>query len=234
VVATTKYPSSLVTTTELPELGDSLFQITTLDGDLTDSVTTVTVVSTSNFPSAGFIVIDEEAIIYTGTTATTFTGCTRASFGTSAASHAGRADVYCGPIPRILDQISKEIIAIEAALGTNPTVTSFPISQVAHGITLESTWLAHNGTIWVKADADNALPARAITKQVIDVDNLIAVSNGLVALTHTESVGDIWLSTAGTATSTEPVTAGGISQYLGYVPDANSILVNIELPWSEL
>ena len=60
---------------------------TTLSGDHTDSITTITVVSTTGFLSAGTIWIEDEAISYTGTTATTFTGCTRGAHGTLAASH---------------------------------------------------------------------------------------------------------------------------------------------------
>lgn len=50
--------------------------------------TTVTVSTTSGFPSSGTIWIEQEAITYTGTTATTFTGCTRARLGTTQAAHA--------------------------------------------------------------------------------------------------------------------------------------------------
>ena len=52
----------------------------------TDSVTTITVSSTTGFDSAGTIVIGNETITYTGTTSTTFTGCTRGAASTTAAS----------------------------------------------------------------------------------------------------------------------------------------------------
>ena len=58
-----------------------------LDGALSDSATTVTVDDASAFPSSGTIVIDGEEITYTGTTATTFTGCTRGANLTTAAAH---------------------------------------------------------------------------------------------------------------------------------------------------
>lgn len=50
---------------------------TTLDGDHTSSITTITVSSTDGFPSSGTIGIATEKITYTGKTSTTFTGCTR-------------------------------------------------------------------------------------------------------------------------------------------------------------
>jgi hypothetical protein len=48
---------------------------------------TVVVASTSGFSSTGTLVIDSEIITYTGTTSTTFTGCTRGANGSNAAAH---------------------------------------------------------------------------------------------------------------------------------------------------
>jgi len=55
---------------------------TALNGAINNSTTTITVTSTTGFsttysPSLPTILIDSETISYTGTTATTFTGCTR-------------------------------------------------------------------------------------------------------------------------------------------------------------
>lgn len=58
-----------------------------LNGSLTNSATIIIVDSTSDFPSSGTISIDDEFITYTGTTATTFTGCTRGVENTTAVSH---------------------------------------------------------------------------------------------------------------------------------------------------
>ena len=62
-------------------------ETTTLDGSHTDSVTTITVASTTGFDSAGTIYVGNEVITYTGTTSTTFTGATRGASGTTAAAH---------------------------------------------------------------------------------------------------------------------------------------------------
>jgi len=59
---------------------------TTTSTTHTDSVTTITVASTSGFDSSGTIHIANEEITYTGTTSTTFTGCTRGANSTTAAS----------------------------------------------------------------------------------------------------------------------------------------------------
>lgn len=65
---------------------------TTISGSHNSTVTTITVVSTSGFPSSssgyGFLVVESERIEYTGVTSTTFTGATRGADTTTAASHA--------------------------------------------------------------------------------------------------------------------------------------------------
>ena len=60
---------------------------TALNGSHTDSVTTITVDSTSGFDSSGTIYINGEVITYTGTSSTTFTGATRGAGSTTAAAH---------------------------------------------------------------------------------------------------------------------------------------------------
>ena len=66
---------------------------TTTSTTHTDSVTTITVASTSGFDSSGTIHIVNEEITYTGTTSTTFTGCTRGANSTTAASIASGVQV---------------------------------------------------------------------------------------------------------------------------------------------
>lgn len=54
---------------------------------VTVDATTISVDSTTGFSSTGFIAINSEIIEYTGITATTFTGCTRASLNSTAITH---------------------------------------------------------------------------------------------------------------------------------------------------
>lgn len=68
-------------------------ETTTLDGTHTDSVTTITVASTTGFDSAGTLYIGNEIITYTGTTSTTFTGATRGTSSTTAAAYASGVTV---------------------------------------------------------------------------------------------------------------------------------------------
>ena len=60
---------------------------------MTASDTSVTVDSSANFETTGYLLIDSEIIQYTGKTSTTFTGLLRGLFGTTAATHADNATV---------------------------------------------------------------------------------------------------------------------------------------------
>lgn len=61
--------------------------LTWLTGNLATSGTTITVASTDGFASSGTVHIGDEAIAYTGKTSTTFTGCTRGTWDTTALAH---------------------------------------------------------------------------------------------------------------------------------------------------
>jgi hypothetical protein len=57
---------------------------------LNNTATTISVASTAGFPSSGTIIIDAEVITYSGTTSTSFTGCTRGTNGSTAVWHGYR------------------------------------------------------------------------------------------------------------------------------------------------
>lgn len=57
---------------------------------LNASSTTINVVSTTNFPASGTLIIGAEIITYSGKTSTSFTGCVRGTNGSSAVVHAER------------------------------------------------------------------------------------------------------------------------------------------------
>ena len=78
---------------------------TTLNGNLTDSATTITVASTTGFATTGVLFILGEQVIYAGLTSTTFTGCTRGSNDTTAAAHASGVQVASftnGGVPQFI------------------------------------------------------------------------------------------------------------------------------------
>lgn len=67
-------------------------------GGINSSVTTIPVDSTASFPSTGRLIIENEQILYTGKTSTSFTGCVRGDEYTTAASHADNTAVSFGSI----------------------------------------------------------------------------------------------------------------------------------------
>lgn len=80
-----------------------------LNGSHTNSVTTITLNDTKLLKASGFVKIESEIIYYAAKSATTLTGCIRASLGTAAASHADNSKVF--PCYRVvLRQLLNELI----------------------------------------------------------------------------------------------------------------------------
>ncbi len=120
MVAITNFPAALDSVSSGNPFGFAEtpnFISTTLNGDHNNSVTTITVISTTGFPTRGFISIETEVISYTGTTATTFTGATRASDGTTAAAHLSGSEVAVVPTARHHNDLAAAIVALETKLG---------------------------------------------------------------------------------------------------------------------
>lgn len=80
-------------------------------GGITADATTITVDSTAEFDPTGYFRIDDEYITYTGKTSTTFTGCTRAAFNSTAATHTD--DAYVRWIPLDIEEACTKMVAIE-------------------------------------------------------------------------------------------------------------------------
>lgn len=74
---------------------------TTLDGAITSTTDTITVVDASGLPATGFIKIDNEYIQYGYITGNTLYNCFRGQNNTTAASHLTAASVYWARLPAI-------------------------------------------------------------------------------------------------------------------------------------
>ena len=123
----TNYPGSLDSASGGTPFGFANvrnFLSTTLNGAHNAAVTTITVVSTTNFPTRGLISIDTEVISYTGTTATTFTGCTRGADSTTAASHSDAATVAQVPTAMNQNDVTGAVVAVETKLGTGSSTAT--------------------------------------------------------------------------------------------------------------
>ena len=108
--------------------------ITTLNGALTDSATTITVNSTTPFPENGTLTISSEIVTYTGTTATTFTGVTRGTGVTTALAWPDNTEVTMSAAA--LDLTGYSVLAQLRQNFDSATSTSFgtTISSATDGI----------------------------------------------------------------------------------------------------
>lgn len=111
-----------------------------LSGAHNAAVTTITVNSTTGFPTVGYITIDSEAISYTGTTGTTFTGCTRGADGTTAASHSDAVQVKHTVIADHHNVLKDAIIAVEQYLSDRFGITSNVIIPITKTLTVLSNF----------------------------------------------------------------------------------------------
>ena len=96
---------------------------TTLSGSITNTQTTIPVVTTSGFSTVGAIFIDAELITYTGVTPTSFTGCTRGAAGSPNKSHNSGAAVN----------------GAQVAAANTPTVVQLNTQDLSNGVTLNTT-----------------------------------------------------------------------------------------------
>lgn len=110
---------------------------TTLSASIDNSVVTLNVVDASSFPSTGYVVIDTEVIKYTGTTGTSFTGCTRGADGSTQAAHASASVVAAYAVADHHNILAVEINGIETVLGSNGQHVDLT-GRPGFGITLKS------------------------------------------------------------------------------------------------
>lgn len=111
------------------------------DNPLTAGATTANVISTTGFPTVGFISIDSEIIKYTGKTGTSFTGLTRGADGTTAASHVQNSQVFHNVIAAHHNALKDEIEAIETKLydGASPLFVAETLTSTTNQLILGTT-----------------------------------------------------------------------------------------------
>lgn len=123
-VGTSNFPTTLDTAVELIQPANNAQ--TTLSGNLTDSATSIVVVSTATFSPTGLIAIGNELITYTGKTSTTFTGCIRGYDGTTPAAHLNGARVEDLITKAHHNVLAGTVIALETKVGSG---ASTPIAN---------------------------------------------------------------------------------------------------------
>ena len=112
-----------------------------------DGVTTLTVASTEGFLQSSHVVVRNEKIRYTGKTATTFTGCTRAWDNTVASAYESRTRVYSSEASVINYALGFDVASTGATVGMMyiPTVLyNFFFTTLPRMILWDYSWLKVN------------------------------------------------------------------------------------------
>jgi hypothetical protein len=124
-------PSARLDVAGESRVGAAPATLTTVSGAHTAAVTTITVASTSGYPSVGTLLVKGEAISYTGTTSTTFTGCTRGVLGTTAVAFTGSetVDIYLS-IERTSAAIPRVAVTASGNVGIGTTAPSSKLDSV--------------------------------------------------------------------------------------------------------
>ncbi len=132
---------------------------TTLSAGINNSVTTIPVVSTAGFLTAGELRITTEVITYTGKTATSFTGCTRGARGSANIAH---------PTGAVVTKIQSPAANTAVPMYMNTTDFSNTVTVVDdYKITVAKSGLynlqwsgqfnntdtsEHDGSVWLRID----------------------------------------------------------------------------------
>lgn len=114
------YPSAVATDADLLVARNGMTTNPTLATSINNSITTIVLSSGTGFGSNQMIVIQSERIFCATLTTATYTGCTRAYDGSTAASHTSGVPVRGDVIgAKHHNALSAELQALETALGPN-------------------------------------------------------------------------------------------------------------------
>lgn len=123
-VGISNYPTSLDAVSDLVEATNNAFTTINMVGGLSSVATTITVVSTADFPSTGIVRINNEIISYSAKTATTLTVQTRGFESTTAASHANGDQISLDITASSNNAKNAAIIALETKVGTGSSTAT--------------------------------------------------------------------------------------------------------------
>ena len=155
----------------------------TLNGNISNSATTVTVASGTNFTSSGKIKIDGEIITYTGKSTNDLTGCTRGTQSTTAAAHTSGATVkQVVNAVSGLNHLEGQVVNILADGATHPekTVSSNAITldRFANSIKVGLPYTSLLKTMRIDAGSENGT-SQAKTKRIYEVTARLYESVGI-------------------------------------------------------
>ena len=183
---------------------------TTLSGAITNTQTTIPVVTTAGFSAVGAIIIGAELITYTGITATSFTGCTRGAAGSPNRSHnsgdfVNGAQVAVANTPTLLQLNTQDLsngVTLNtsnseinvAVAGTYNFAFSGQLNNSTAGQTLVTIWFAVNGV-----DVANSASRVTIASRENDTTpaSALMAANVFLVLNANDKVTMRWLSVDG-------------------------------------
>lgn len=91
--------------------------MTYLTSDISDTDNVIPVESTNMYLNNDYLRIENEEILYTGKTDTTFTGCTRGVNGTTAIAHISGTSVYTAYASTINSALGFNVASVSATYG---------------------------------------------------------------------------------------------------------------------
>ena len=155
----------------------------TLNGDISNSATTVTVTSGTDFTSSGKIKIGGEIITYTGKSTNDLTGCTRGTEGTSAAAHTSGATVkQVVNAVSGLNHLEGQTVSILSDGATHPdkTVSSNTVTldRFSNSVKIGLSYTSILKTMRIDAGAQNGT-SQAKTKRIYEVTARLFESVGV-------------------------------------------------------
>lgn len=183
---------------------------TTLSSSITNVQTTIPVVSTTGFSTAGSLIIGAELITYTGKTATSFTGCTRGAAGSPNKSHNSGDAVSGAQVATANTSTTLQLNTTTASNGVTLNTSTQEIS-FAIGGTYNFAFSAqlNNSTagqsllvIWFAIDGTD-VPASASWATIASRENdttpaaALMAANIFLQLTSSNKVTMKWLSVDG-------------------------------------
>ena len=165
-VANVQYVNNYVGTA-ISGLGGYAPATLTTSSAATSGDTTLTVASTTGYPNAGTLLIGSEAIIYTGKTATTFTGLTRGAFGTTSAAISNGASV------------NNYVFLAKSTDLNYPKMVVTGAGNVGIGATVPGSKLEIDGDITLTKDVNRSIQVANSTSDGVNAGDLslIAGSN---------------------------------------------------------
>ena len=107
----------------------------TLSADITASTTTIPIASTTNFPTAGYIVIDNETIKYVSVSVGSVDATAGRGYAGTAASHTSGTQVLVAVTAVVFNKLRAGMIAAQTLLGISGSATTTTHTYKLSGVT---------------------------------------------------------------------------------------------------